>query len=97
MYFIYIIYDDRTIIGFVGFVVNLLNRPTDGAKVQRPKKSYFSSAFENVKLSFKVIFSEKIFRSLNQFRKIASIFLALSCIALVTHKLFSSLSHQDLI
>jgi hypothetical protein len=28
---IYIIYGDRTIIGFVGFVANLLNRPTDGA------------------------------------------------------------------
>jgi hypothetical protein len=41
-----------TIIGFVGFVVNLLNRPTDGATVQRPKKNYFSSSFENVKLPF---------------------------------------------
>jgi hypothetical protein len=30
---IYIIYGDRTIIGFVGFVANLLNRPTDGATV----------------------------------------------------------------
>jgi hypothetical protein len=35
---IYIIYGDRTIIGFVGFVVNLLNRPTDGTTVQRLKK-----------------------------------------------------------
>jgi hypothetical protein len=32
MYFcIYIIYRDSTIIGFVGYVANLLNRPTDGA------------------------------------------------------------------
>jgi hypothetical protein len=30
---IYIIYGDRTIIGFVGFVANLLNRPTAGATV----------------------------------------------------------------
>jgi hypothetical protein len=37
-------------VGFVGFVVNLLNRPTNGAMVQRPKKNYFSSAFEKVKL-----------------------------------------------
>jgi hypothetical protein len=35
---IYIINRDRTIIGFVGLVVNLLNRPIDGATVQRPKK-----------------------------------------------------------
>jgi hypothetical protein len=28
-----IIYGDRTIIGFVGFLANLLNRPTDGATV----------------------------------------------------------------
>jgi Mg/Co/Ni transporter MgtE len=31
-YYIYIIDDDRTIIGFVGFVANLLNRPTDGVR-----------------------------------------------------------------
>jgi hypothetical protein len=30
---IYIIYGDRTIIGFVGLVVNLLNKLTDGAMV----------------------------------------------------------------
>jgi hypothetical protein len=35
---IYIIYGDRTIIGFVGFVGNLLKRPTDGTTDQRPKK-----------------------------------------------------------
>jgi hypothetical protein len=35
---IYIIYGDRTIIGFVRFVVNLLNRPADGTTVQRLKK-----------------------------------------------------------
>jgi hypothetical protein len=44
---IYISYDDRTIIGFVGLIVNLLNRPADGDTVRvrkvRPKKSYFSS------------------------------------------------------
>jgi hypothetical protein len=40
------------IISFVGFVVNLLNRPTDGATVQRPKKNYFSSIFENEKYRF---------------------------------------------
>jgi hypothetical protein len=41
-------------IGFVGFVANLQNRPTDGATGQkvRPKKSYFSSACEYVKLPF---------------------------------------------
>jgi hypothetical protein len=55
---IYVIYGDRTnIIGWVGFVVNILNRPTDVATVQRPKKcvpkkNYFSSAFDNVKLPF---------------------------------------------
>jgi hypothetical protein len=43
---IYIIYGDRTIIGFVGFVANLLNISTDGATVTHPKKSYFSSACE---------------------------------------------------
>jgi hypothetical protein len=31
---IYIIYGDRTIIGLIGFVANLLNRPTDGATVR---------------------------------------------------------------
>jgi hypothetical protein len=34
----YIIYSYRTIIGFVGFVANLLNRPTDGATVSVRKK-----------------------------------------------------------
>ncbi|KAH0810456.1 hypothetical protein GEV33_012336 [Tenebrio molitor] len=43
------------LLGFVGFVVNSLNRPTDGATVHgqksasgkvRPKKSYFLSAWE---------------------------------------------------
>jgi hypothetical protein len=36
---IYIIYGDRTIIGFVGFVANLLNRPTDGATVSVRKSA----------------------------------------------------------
>jgi hypothetical protein len=53
---IYIINGDRTTIGFVGLVVNLLNRPIDGETVQRPKKcvqkNYFSSAFENEQLPF---------------------------------------------
>jgi hypothetical protein len=49
------------LLGFVGVVINLLNRPTDGATVHgqksvsenvRPKKSYFSSAWEYVKLPF---------------------------------------------
>jgi hypothetical protein len=48
---IYIIYGDRTIIGFVGLVVNLLNKLTDGATVSA-RKSYFLSACEYVKLSF---------------------------------------------
>jgi hypothetical protein len=41
-----------TIIGFVGLIGNLLNRPTDGASGQCPKKSYFSTAPEYVKLPF---------------------------------------------
>jgi hypothetical protein len=36
---IYIIYDDRTIIRFVGLVANLLNRPTDGARVSVRKSA----------------------------------------------------------
>jgi hypothetical protein len=40
----YLIYGDRTIIGFVGFAAS-------SVKV-RPKKSYFSSACEYVKLPF---------------------------------------------
>jgi hypothetical protein len=36
---IYIIYSERTIIGFVGFVANLLNRPTDGAKISVQKSA----------------------------------------------------------
>jgi hypothetical protein len=38
---IYIIYGDRTIFGFVGFVANLLNRPTDGATVSIRKRITF--------------------------------------------------------
>jgi hypothetical protein len=38
---IYIIYGDITIIGFVGFVANLLNRPTDGATVSVRKRVTF--------------------------------------------------------
>jgi hypothetical protein len=36
-----LIYGDRTIIGFVGFVANLLNRPTDGAMVSVRKRITF--------------------------------------------------------
>jgi hypothetical protein len=36
---IYIIYGDRTIIGFVGFVANLLNKRTDGATVSVRKNA----------------------------------------------------------
>jgi predicted RNA methylase len=39
----YIIYDDKTIIGFVGLVVNLLNRPTDGAAGSVRKRVTFRS------------------------------------------------------
>jgi hypothetical protein len=38
---IYIIYGDRTIIGFVGFVANLLNSTTDGATVSVRKRVTF--------------------------------------------------------
>jgi hypothetical protein len=38
---IYIIYGDNTIIGFFGFVANLLNRPTDGATVSVRKRVTF--------------------------------------------------------
>jgi hypothetical protein len=38
---IYIIYGGRTIVGFVGFVANLLNRPTDGARVNIRKRVTF--------------------------------------------------------
>jgi hypothetical protein len=38
---IYIIYGDRTSNGFVGFVANLLNRPTDGATVSVRKRVTF--------------------------------------------------------
>jgi hypothetical protein len=38
---IYIIYGGRTIIGFVGFVANLLNRPTDAATVNVRKRVTF--------------------------------------------------------
>jgi hypothetical protein len=33
-------YGERTIIGFVDFVVNLKNRTTDGTTIQRPKKDF---------------------------------------------------------
>jgi hypothetical protein len=36
---IYIIYDARTIIGFVGFLANLLNIPTDGTPVSAQKSA----------------------------------------------------------
>jgi hypothetical protein len=36
-----LIYGDRTIIGFVGLVVNLLNRPIDGATVGNRKRVTF--------------------------------------------------------
>jgi hypothetical protein len=35
---IYIIHGDRTIIGFVRFVANLLNRPTDGVTISVRKR-----------------------------------------------------------
>jgi hypothetical protein len=38
---IYIIYDDKTTIGFVGFVANLLNRSTDCATVSVRKRVTF--------------------------------------------------------
>jgi hypothetical protein len=38
---LYIIYGDRTIIGFVDFVANLLNKPTDGATVSVRKRISF--------------------------------------------------------
>jgi hypothetical protein len=38
---IYIIYGDRAIIGFVGFLANLLNKPIDGATVSVRKKLLF--------------------------------------------------------
>jgi hypothetical protein len=60
--FRYIIYGDSTIIGFVGFIVNLPNRSTDRRHGQSPKKSYFSSACEYVKLRFlclKILLSNK--------------------------------------
>jgi hypothetical protein len=45
------------------FVANLLNIPTDGATVAsekvRPKKSYFSSACDYVKLSFSLSIPKK--------------------------------------
>jgi hypothetical protein len=40
---IYIIYGGRRIIGFVGFVANLLNRATDGATVSVQKRVTFRS------------------------------------------------------
>jgi hypothetical protein len=57
---IYIIYGNRTIIGFVGFVANLLNRPNRWRHGQRPKKSYFSSASEYVKLPFSLKVGKKL-------------------------------------
>jgi hypothetical protein len=38
---IYIIYDDGTTIGFVGFVANVLNRPTEGATASVRKRVTF--------------------------------------------------------
>jgi hypothetical protein len=57
---LYIIYGDRTIIDFVGFVVNLPNRPINGATVS-VRKSYFSSAEEYVKLPVSLRMPKKIF------------------------------------
>jgi hypothetical protein len=37
---IYIIYNEKTIVGFIG-LVNLLNRPTDGATVSVRKRVAF--------------------------------------------------------
>jgi hypothetical protein len=47
---IYIIYGDRTIIGFVGFVAMLLNRPTDGVRKRvtfRPPMSEITVFIKN--------------------------------------------------
>jgi hypothetical protein len=56
---IYIIYGSRTILGFVGFVANLLNRATDGVRKSASKKSYFSSVCEYVKLLFSLMVPKK--------------------------------------
>jgi hypothetical protein len=40
--YIYIIYGDMTISGFVGFVANLLNRPTDGVMISVRKSVTFN-------------------------------------------------------
>jgi hypothetical protein len=55
-----------TIIGFVGFVGNLVNTPTDGATVSVQKKSYFSSACEYVKLPFSLRVPKK---SINKIKR----------------------------
>jgi hypothetical protein len=60
-------------VGFVGFVVNLLNRPTNGATVQRPKKNYFSFAFEKVKLPLSLRAPKKIFKKLQRLVKITKL------------------------
>jgi hypothetical protein len=39
--YIYIIDGDKTIIGFVGFVANLLNRPADGVRKTIDKIKYY--------------------------------------------------------
>jgi hypothetical protein len=49
------------IIGFVGFVANLLKRPI-GAQGQRSKKSYFSSPREYVQLPFSLRVPKKYIR-----------------------------------
>jgi hypothetical protein len=66
-YYVYFtINDDKAIIGFVGFIPNLLNRRTDGITIS-VRKSYFSFAYEYVKLPFSLrvpkgdIFGEKHF------------------------------------
>jgi hypothetical protein len=51
-----------TIIGFVGFVANLLKQTNRWLHGQRPKKSYFSSACEYVKLPFSLKVPKKVFR-----------------------------------
>jgi hypothetical protein len=61
MYFlIYIIYGDRTIIGFVGFIANLLNRLTDGATVSVRKRDTFRPLV-SVKLPFLLRVPKKMF------------------------------------
>jgi hypothetical protein len=57
--------------GYVGFVSNLLNRGRHG---QRPKKRYFSSACEYVKLPVSIRVPKKVFSVLFLFRSRSCVF-----------------------